>query len=88
MKYKQIDPNAPRCPTCNEILLKADLKNLKRQGNVCNWCAGFRSTYTSHCPRYERDMSDWLNELRLDDLPIRNPGTRVTGSDLRREELK
>ncbi len=86
---KKIDPNDPRCESCNELLTKADLRDLKKNGGICCYCHSFNDTYRyPQYSHYECDMSVWLNQLRLDDLPIRNPSARITGSDLREEELK
>ena len=87
--HKKIDPNGPRCVTCNELLTKTDLRNLKKNGGICCYCHSFNDTrHYSNYSHYECDMSTWLNQIRLDDLLIRNPSARITGSDLRSEELK
>lgn len=65
MKRKQ--QSIVRCSTCNELLTESDIKNLKRNGGICNWCHSWQHYNNGGGNRYlERsDISTWLNELRL-----------------------
>jgi len=86
MPRHKFDENGPRCPECNELLNKTDLKNFIKNGHRCHWCLN-----TSHYKNYGRsgaergDMSDWIKQLWLDDMPLRNRAERFSGSDLRRQ---
>ena len=65
-----------RCPGCNEIFTNSDVKNLKKNQGVCNWCIGnnrYRCSGYSYCERL--DFSDWINRLWHDSDTIR-PGLR------------
>ena len=88
MGYKKVDPDAPRCPACNEPLTKADLRDLNKNGGICCWCHGWNDVNRySLRGYYECEMSTWLNRLRMNDLPLRSSADRTYASDLRKNEL-
>lgn len=62
MKIQHLDPTRPRCPGCNEPFTLAELKQIKRAVEVCDYCRAIKDKliertrddeYNLKCLRYQ-----------------------------------